>query len=284
MGWCLIAALLVGAATDIRAQTPAGTVISSTAQATFQDVDGTSFTILSNPALVVVGQVAGVDLSPPRVSTADPGNVVVFTHTLQNIGNGSDSFTVVTRSSTGWPVTVHRDANGNGALDPGESAVVGPVALAMGASTALLVAVNVPGLATVRGLTDTIAVVATSRFNPSVADSLEDQAQVRSVGIAVTLDKSVDRATATPGDVLTYTITYAASGGATASNLRVSDVIPVGTSYIAGTLRLNGIPLSDIAGDDAGTFEAAGNRVVVTLATVSGGDTGNVAFQVRVSP
>jgi uncharacterized repeat protein (TIGR01451 family) len=283
-GWGLGAALLLAAA-DLRAQaTPAGTVISSAAQATFQDPGGQSFTVSSNTVNIVVGQVAGVDLTPPRVSTADPGKVVAFPHTLQNIGNGTDSFTVSTRSSTGWPVTVYRDANGNGALDPGESAVSGPVALAMGASTALIVAVNVPGLANVRGLTDTVDVVVTSRFDPAAADSLDDLLQIRSVGIAVELDKSVDRTTATPGDVLTYTITYRASGTATASNLRISDVVPVGASYIAGTLRLNGTPLSDISGDDAGAFEAASNRVVVTLATVSGGDTGSVSFQVRVSP
>ena len=94
----------------------------------------------------------------------------------------------------------------------------------------------------------------------------------------------MDRASATPGDVLTYSIDYRAIGTQTANNLRISDVIPIGSSYVAGTLRLNGTPLSDISGDDAGSYEAAANRVVVTLAAVSGGDTGTVSFQVRVGP
>jgi uncharacterized repeat protein (TIGR01451 family) len=283
-GWGLGAALLLATAADLQAQTPAGTVISSAAQATFQDPGGQSFTVSSNTVVIIVGQVAGVDLAPPRLSTSDPGLTVVFPHTLQNIGNGQDSFAVAVRSRRGWPVTVYRDANANGSLDSGDTPATGPISLAMGATASLLVAVNVPGLATVRGLTDSIEVTGTSRFDAAVADSLEDLLQIRSVGIAVALDKSVDRASATPGDVLTYSINYRATGVATANNLRISDVVPPGSSYIAGTLRLNGVPLSDISGDDAGAYEAAANRVVVTLAAVSGGDTGTVTFQVRVGP
>ena len=219
-----------------------------------------------------------------RTSTGDPGRTIVFSHTLRNIGNGPDAFTVSARCATGWPVSVYRDANGNGSLDPGDPRVTGTVQLAMGDAAALLVAVNVPGVATVRGVTDSVDVSTSSRFNTAVTDSLQDLLQIRDVGIVVTLDKSVDRATATPGDVLTYSIDYRAIGTETASNLRISDVVPLGSSYVAGTLRLNGAPLSDVSGDDAGSFEAAAHRVVVTLASVSGGDAGTVSFQVRVAP
>lgn len=284
-GWGLGAVLLVAAAANVTAQaTPAGTQISSTAQVTFQAQNGQSFTVLSNTVVIVVGQVAGADLAPPRVSTGDPGTTVVFRHTLQNIGNGTDGFTVSGRSRAGWPVRVYRDVNGDGALDPGDPLASGPISLVMGATAPLLVAVDVPGLASVRGVTDSLQVVATSGFDPTVADSLLDQLNIRTVGIAVTLDKSVDRASATPGDVLTYAIAYRATGTTTATNLRITDVVPAGTSYLAGTLRLNGLPLSDPPGDDAGTFEIATNRVIVTLATISGGDAGTVSFQVRVGP
>ena len=125
--WGVGAALLLAIVADLQAQaTPAGTVISSAAQATFQDPAGQSFTVFSNTATVVVGQVAGVDVAPPRVSTGDPGRTIVFPHTLQNIGNGTDSFAVSTQSQTGWPVTVFRDANANGSLDPGDPPVGEP--------------------------------------------------------------------------------------------------------------------------------------------------------------
>lgn len=225
---------------------------------------------------------AGVDVGPSRSSIADPGNTVVFQHVLQNMGNGADSFAVAPHSARGWPTRVHRDANANGTLDAGDPLLGGPVALAMGANTPLLVAVDVPGLASVRGEADTIRVVASSRFAPTSTTGVTNQLAIRTVGIAVSLVKSVDRVSATPGDVLTYTIAYRASGPNSAANVRIVDPVPVGASYVPGTIRLNGAPLSDLAGDDAGVFDTGTNRIVVMLTSVAGGDAGTVSFQVRV--
>jgi uncharacterized repeat protein (TIGR01451 family) len=225
-----------------------------------------------------------VDLAPPRASIGDPGTTIVFAHTLQNIGNGQDSFTVAAASQAGWATRVYHDANGSGTLDPGDTPLSGPVPLAAGAISDLLVAVDVPGLASVRGTTDTVRVLATSRFDTAVADSLPDELQVRTVGILVSLAKSVDRLSAAPGDVLTYTISYSAAGPGSATNFRLADAIPAGTTYLPGTLRLNGVPLTDLPADDAGTFDIAGNSVVVTLAAISGGDSGTMTFQVNVGP
>ena len=55
--------------------------------------------------------------------------------------------------------------------------------------------------------------------------------------------------------------------------------------YLPGTLRWNGVPLTDAGGDDAGTLGAAGNGVVtVDLGAVAAGSAGTVAFQVLTSP
>jgi hypothetical protein len=69
-----------------------------------------------------------------------------------------------------------------------------------------------------------------------------------------------------------------------ATNFRLVDPIPAGTTYIPGTLRLNGVLLTDLSGDDAGAFDPVGNRVIVTLASISGGDSGTMSFQARVGP
>ena len=283
--WAPTSLAFLAAASTLRAQaTPAGTQISASAQATYQSQNGISFTVVSNTIVLVVGQVAGANLAPPRASIGDPGTTVVFPHTLQNIGNGQDSFTVAAASQAGWTSRIYLDANGSGTLDPGDAPVSGPIALAAGAVSSLILAVDVPGLASVRGVTDSVRVRATSLFDSAVADSVLDQLQVRTVGIIVALNKSVDRTSATTGDVLTYTVTYTASGASPATNFRLVDPIPVGTTYLAGTLRLNGALLTDLAADDAGAFDAIGNRVVVTLASISGGDSGTITFQVHVGP
>src|SRR2546430_16316988 len=73
-------------------------------------------------------------------------------------------------------------------------------------------------------------------------------------------------------DVLTYTLAYAASGSGTDSSVTLADTVPAGASYVAGSMRWNGTPLTDATGDDAGSFVAAGNGVGV--GTVGGGGGG----------
>jgi uncharacterized repeat protein (TIGR01451 family) len=284
-GWGLGVLAVLWTVTDLRAQaTPAGTQIPNAAQVTWQDLNGQAYSAGSNTVVLTVGQVGGVDVEPPRASVTDPGTTVLFAHTLQNIGNGTDSFTVAGRSKAGWTVRVYLDANGNGLLDGGETIVSTPIPLLAGASANLLLAVDAPGLASVRGTVDTLRLVGTSKFNPAVTDSVADQLQIRSVGIVVALDKSVDRPSATTGDILTYSIAYRATGPSSATNFRITDRIPVGTVYLPGTIRLNGAPLTDASGDDPGTFDSINNRVIVALATIAGGDTGTVTFLVRVGP
>ena len=264
------------------AQTPAGTQINSFAEASYEAPNGLIFTAYSDTLLMVVAQVAGTDLEPPRSAVSDPAKIVAFSHTLTNMSNGTDSMTVVATSQMGWPVRVHLDVNADGVLDAGDPEVTGPIVLVMGVAAELLVAVDVPGLATVRGTIDTITVIAISEIDPSRSDGLLDVLEIRDVGIAVSLNKLVDRTTATIGDILTYTITYSASGTNPATNFEIQDLIPIGTSYVPGTLLWNGTSLTDGPGDDAGVFDVGGNRVVFRIGTIQGGDSGTVTFQVRV--
>lgn len=262
--------------------TPAGTRIVNSAQVTFQASDGLTYTVGSNADVMIVGQVGGVDVDPPRASVADPGETATFAHTLKNLGNGTDSFTVVGRSKAGWPVRVLRDVNGNGVVDAGDALASAPIRLPSGASVALLLQTDVPPVNALRGTTDTITVVGTSAFDPSVTDRVTDQLQIRGVGIVVVLTNAVDRSSATVGEILTYTVTYVATGVSSATDFKLLDPIPLGATYVQGTLRLNGANLTDGVGDDAGFFDAVANRVVVVLATLSGGESGTVTFQVRV--
>jgi len=262
--------------------TPAGTRIDNWAEVTFESSDGLVYSVLSDTLAIVVGQVAGVDVEPPRSSIVDPGIEVVFPHTLTNLGNGPDSFVVAATSLEGWPARLHLDADGDGALGGGDPLITGPVPLAMSETADLLAVVSVPGGAQVRGTIDSVRVEAACLFEPTVSDAVVDAVEVRDVGIVVDLIKSVDRASATIGDILTYTIRYEASGVGSATNFQIVDVIPAATSYLPGTLRLDGAPLTDPPGDDAGSFDLVGDRVVFAIGDVSGGAVGTVSFQVRV--
>src|SRR6266516_270908 len=285
-GWAaaLLAVLGLLAAPTLNAQgTPAGTQVRNWAMLAF-DAGGQSYSVASDSVDLLVGQVAGVNLQPPRVSIGAAGAAVVFAHTLTNLGNGPDSFTVTAVSVRGWPVTLYRDWDGDGLLGPNDSLLTGPVPLAPGSAASLLARVASPAAAS-PGVIDTITVTATSRFSPAVSSSVQDRLDVSSAPVAVSLTKLVDRATAAEADVLTYTLDYAVSGSAVASAVQLADSIPAGTSYVPGTMRWNGAPLTDAGGDDAGFIAPAGNGVVVVdFGTLAPGAAGSVTFQVQVNP
>src|SRR5438034_110976 len=197
-GWAAAFLFAVGllAAPALEAQgTQAGTQFSNWATLSFTS-GGTGYAVASDTVAILVGQVAGVSLQPPRVNSGAPGTAVVFAHTLTNTGNGPDSFTVAAVSVRGWPVSLYRDWNGDGLLDAGDSLLTGPVPLGYGAAASLIAQVAIPAGAS-PGVSDTITVTATSRFNPAVSSSVRDRLDVSASGaVTIGLTKQVDRLTA----------------------------------------------------------------------------------------
>src|SRR5881296_179145 len=204
--------------------TPAGSHIINWATLAYSS-SGFAYVVSSDTVDLVVAQIAAVQLQAAQSTGAAPGAAVVFAHSLTNQGNGVDSFSVAAVSAHAWTVTVYRDVNANGVLDAGDTIITGPVALAPGASAALLVQVAVPAVGS-GGITDSITATATSRFDAGVRSSLRDVITVSNAAIAFTLTKQVDRATASGGDVLTYTLDYAVSGSDSAATVQLADTVP----------------------------------------------------------
>lgn len=84
--------------------------------------------------------------------------------------------------------------------------------------------------------------------------------------------------------VVTYTIDFETTAdGGPAVALEVTDVLPSTLIYVRGTLLLNGVPLSDAADGDAGTFFDATNTLVVRAGDVMPGTRGRIVFRARVA-
>lgn len=285
-GWVFYA--LIGALSAVllsprasRAQTPAGTQITTISVLTFVGSNGLTYTAADTLTLTV-GQVGGADVIPQRSVVTDPSTTVTFAHTIGNIGNGTDGISVAATSRAGWTTRVYLDADKSGTLTAGDALITSPVSLAMGATAAILVQEDVPANA-VRGSTDSVDVRVASTFDPTASDVVVDATAIRAAGIRVDLAKSVNASTTTVGDVLTYTITYTAVGAGTATALSINDTVPAGTTYVPATLRVKGVAVSDAADGDAGKFDAANNVVVFQLGDVAAGQTGSVTFQARVN-
>src|SRR5438552_18547642 len=104
----LIAMALLSIATEARAQTPEGTVITNTATATYTDANGNAYAPVTGSVSVTVGFKAGVAVTAntPSPAAASPSVADTMTFTVANVGNGTDSMTIYDATSAGGVISV----------------------------------------------------------------------------------------------------------------------------------------------------------------------------------
>lgn len=276
------------------AGTPAGTGIQSTAQVSYT-VSGVALTTSSNTSSLIVAEILDVVVttasSTVTVTPAASQQELVFTVT--NTGNGTETFNLAGLSAgiSGDdfdPVlaatAIYFDTDSSGDLSAADTVYVAGTndpMLAADASVRVLVVNDMP--ATVihgqRGRSQLTATARTGSGAPGTlfvgqgdggVDALvgttgADGASfgeylVEALQVTATKSQTIqDQSGGTrpvPGARIQYQIVVAANGSSSALGAVFSDLIPANTSYVAGSLRLNSIPLSDNADSDAGEFTA----------------------------
>jgi trimeric autotransporter adhesin len=285
----LLLATLLCAAPALAAGTPVGTSISNQATVDYTDANGNPMQTLSNIVTTIVSQVSSVTVDPDRASTATPGDTLYYAHTVTNNSNGADTVDLTAVSSNGWVTALFFDADGSGTFTPGDVALgdtdgdTTPDTGALGADGTYLIMVSVAvpnGIAD--AVTDTITVTGTSSLAPFATDIALDTTTVNAPTLSVV--KSVlPGGPQPPTTVLTYTIVVTNNGQGNADAVIVTDPIPGFTTYVAGSLTLNGGGLTDAGLDDAGDFgSTAAGAITVTLGTLAPGGSATVTFQVTI--
>lgn len=294
----------------------AGTLIENTASATYEDGDGPQ-TVQSNTVSVRVDELLDVtvtSLDSGPVGAA-PGEAVL-TFEITNQGNGPEAFSLTANSAVAGNdfdttiTSIAIDTNGNGTYDPGVDEILTgpettPVLDADGVLTVFVV-VEVPAGATDAQTSDVelLAEAVTGTGAPGTSFSGQgvdggdaivgatgaDGTAIGSLLVGITsveLTKSVSvvdpfgGTSVVPGSVATFTITAEVAGGGSVDSLVVIDVIPTDTTYVAGTLTLDGNPLTDAAGDDEGQASDT-DGISVDLGTAPGGSTYAITFDVTI--
>ncbi len=92
-----------------------------------------------------------------------------------------------------------------------------------------------------------------------------------------------------PGDVLRYTITISNSGAIPATNAVLADIVPLNTTYVANSVKINGIAVPDNGGSPlAAGLPVSSSDLTPPLpgigaGTLSAGATATVIFDVQVN-
>ena len=233
-----------------------------------------------------------MDIEPDRAATTQAGGTLVFAHTVTHRGIVAETCDLwTTWSCSGTPTaTVYEDVNANGSLDAGIDVALsdgngnGYVDrfLAVGEMLSLLVEATSP-LGT--GPSCTLAVHAAPASTLGNSDHVDDAITI--TGPALTLVKSVDRATAFPGDAITYTTAYANAGVDTAYVVVIEDPVPANTTYVPGSTGGAGTTPT-WSHDDGASFDGSDAAPVTHVRwtldnSLAAGDGGAVTFQVRVN-
>jgi trimeric autotransporter adhesin len=292
MKWLVtIAALLLLSvfASNALAVTPAGTIIGNQATATYQDSTGTARTSTSNLVQTTVSQVKSFTLTAAGAKTGTPGQTVYYPHTITNTGNGTDTYALNAATAGGTVtqtgLTYYVDANGDGVPD-NFTPITSSGAIAAGTQFSFVVAASIPNTATA-GQTGTVTVSATDT-GTTTNTNIDTTTVANSV---VNVTKSLSSTSGAAGATgITVTLSYSNAGTSPATNVVLTDALPTGMTYTAGTGRWSvsgATALTDAAaGDPTGIAYDFGattaGAVTATIATVAAGTSGTVSFQISI--
>jgi uncharacterized repeat protein (TIGR01451 family) len=292
------------------AGTPAGTSIQNTAQVSYT-LGSSTVTASSNTSSVTVAEIldAVMTIAAPTVQVSAGATTEELVFTLTNTGNGTEAFDLTALSAgvvgddfdpTLATPAIYFDTDNSGdfsAADVAYSAGANDPVLAADASVRLIVVNDIPSAAVNgnRGRSQLTAAAASGSSDvPGTSFGLVGDGGVEAVAgttggdavlfgeylvadvllSAVKSQTIVDQfagARPLPGARINYQIVVTAGGSGTATATGFNDLIPANTTYVAGSLELNGAALSDTADADAGTFVSApAPQVRVTLGDLSG--------------
>ncbi len=235
----------------------------------------------TNGRRVTVNETYGfsTDIAPASQS-GDPGDVVRYLITVNNSGNGADSYTLSNVSSTQtWSWTFYIDANDNGIFDAGDVAATNTGSIASGGSQAMWAVATIPA-GTADATVDASVFRATSDDNSATSD---ETATTTVTAPVLSLDKEVSPAgDQPPGATLTYSVTITNSGSGDATNVVVKDAVPANTTYQSGTLYVGAANPTDASDSPTDESECDGTTAVFGVGTVAAGASVTVSFQVVI--
>jgi len=267
---------------------PVETVITNTAHLAYEFENGTRVEVTSSVNITVM-QAAGVDVYPDQIHSVPPhtGAWTEFNVTVENTGNGLDTFNISLRSiaynpsgsthewkielynSTGYPknlVATVYDDNVDNPTSWTDHGVLTSVTLASGESTWFMIKVTeAEGTSGSGDAYLDVHLIATSLFDPSVSELVDKMTIVKSVA-GITLGPDYSKY-ANPGDLVVYRHIVVNSGQTEVVDLKYTS--PRGWNY--SFCFDNGTVLTDTDGSgyvDIGVLPKNGHVYILVKVNV----------------
>ncbi len=270
------------------------------------NLNGVEVTKTSNEDSFVVDRVVDIKLNwqdTKAVEIASGEKNRVLTFNLTNLGNGDDSIdlTHIAGDKQINPklenIRLYMDSNNNGIWDSSDT-IVSNLSLGADKNATLFIVSDTPDANYTRGEIDNEGIRAISKSinsngkdSAAKVDTVVRNKDVSSVGDYIVREywldslKSYKLNTKEPhtGSIITYNISLKIGGkssGRVIDNIKFKDAIPDGTEYLDGSLKLNGVSLSDKKDNDNGEFD--GSSVAVNISKIKESEIKNISFQVII--
>lgn len=246
---------------------PAGTQIVNVAQLDYA-VDGINYTTTSNTITDTVDQVIDLDIvcqtsTNTLVQTGETQRALTFR--LSNIGNGTDSFSLIPDTNATTPEVDNRLIyldNGDGVFNTSDTQI-SDINLTADANVTLFFVSDIPSAASWISSSNGIEARSTTGGSgtPGTSYTLDNYFAVDGFKggvdsdlctyelhrLELNLEKSATLSSTElyTGTIIHYKIVASVEGVGTLSAVVIKDIIPSGTSYVPNTLELDGNLLSD---------------------------------------
>lgn len=200
---------------------------------------------------------------------AKTGDVITYTIALNNAGNVSANNVTITDAIPAGTTYVPNSIVGATGTPP-TFTLIGSVPAMGNASISFKVLVG-DTIPLINPITNSATAAYAYTVDPAQPNGATAEASSNTISTQIneallTMTKSANLAYANLGDIITYTIEVKNDGNVAASNVVLTDAIPAGTTYVAGSL-----------------VGASGTPPTLSLANpIAAGDVATVSFQVEV--
>ncbi len=269
------------------AATPAGTIISNTASATYADGAGTTYATDSNTVLVQVQAVASLTVAPkeaavnPALDSYAVGTPVTRRFIITNTSNLTDAYTIQSATTSagtitainfvvppaGPPIPVTIGSTVSPSVVPGGTMFVDVTVNTAAITVGTAWSINIKAQTTVTGTANGLQSDTGQRWALAVIGP-----NISSIKKLVNNEPSTQAA---PNGTVNFSIAFTNSGGLAANNVVITDVVPTGLHPSLASVLINGVPAG-------GQATLVGQTLTVTIPTVNALQTITITFDAVV--